>query len=163
VRRILVPFDFSPASREALAAAADVAGHYGSRLTLLHVVEEPAWPEIYGVEAAAELVERRQLALAEGSRRLRAAGAALPPGIPWDAEVHFGRPATEILGLVAQAGYDLIVMGSRGLSGVRRLLFGSTAEEVIRAAALPVMVVKPASEVVSPAREAVGVTADAPA
>ena len=96
-------------------------------------------------------------------RRLRAAGAALPPGIPWDAEVHFGRPATEILGLVAQAGYDLIVMGSRGLSGVRRLLFGSTAEEVIRAAALPVMVVKPASEVVSPAREAVGVTADAPA
>jgi nucleotide-binding universal stress UspA family protein len=163
VRRILVPFDFSAASREAVAAAADVAGHYGSRLTLLHVLEEPAWPEIYGVEAAAELVERRRLALAEGVRRLREAGADLASGIPWDAEVHLGRPATEILGIAARSGYDLIVMGSRGLSGVRRLLFGSTAEEVIRAAALPVMVVKPAGEALPPTREAVAATADAPA
>lgn len=142
LRRILVPFDFTPAARAALRAAADVARRYGSRLSLLHVVEEPIWPEVYGVEAASELLAERELARERGELRLRDVARALPADVPYDVEVCVGSPATEILKMVDRPAIDLVVMGTRGQTGVRRLVMGSTAEEVVRLSVAPVMVVK---------------------
>ena len=142
VRRILVPFDFTPAARAALRAAADVARRYGARLVLLHVVDEPIWPEVYGVEAASELLAERELARERAELRLRELARELPADVPYDLEVRAGSPAGEILKMVDRPAIDLVVMGTRGQTGVRRLVMGSTAEEVVRLSGAPVLVVK---------------------
>jgi hypothetical protein len=66
----------------------------------------------------------------------------LAAGVPGEVEVHVGRPATEILSVAARPDVDLVVMATHGLTGVRRLLFGSTAEEVLRLATTPLLLVK---------------------
>jgi nucleotide-binding universal stress UspA family protein len=142
-RRLLVPFDFSSPARAALADAADIARHYGAHLAVLHVIEEPQWPSVYGCRGFAELAQQRERIVLEVERRLRAVTEGLAPGVPCDLDVQVGRPATEILACASRPEIDLVVMSSRGLTGVKRLLFGSTAEEVVRLADTPVLVVKP--------------------
>ena len=142
-RALLVPFDFSPPARRVFADAADLAQRWGARLHLLHVLEEPQWAEVYGFADFAEVARQRERLVPGIERRLRGIAAALAPGVPSEVEVRVGRPATEILAVAARPGIDLVVMASRGLAGVRRLLFGSTAEEVVRLSATPVMVIKP--------------------
>ena len=142
LRRIVVPFDFTPAAREALSAAADVARRYDARLCLLHVIEERLWPEIYGVEAASEVLAERELARERAELGLRDAVREIPREVRVDLEVRIGRPATEIVAFVTRPAMDLVVMGTRGQTGMRRLIMGSTAEEVMRLSTAPVMVVK---------------------
>jgi nucleotide-binding universal stress UspA family protein len=150
VHGILAPVDFSPGSRQALLAAADVSRRHGALLTLLHVVEEPMWSDVYGVAGALQVAEQREQALAAAAVRLRDLANSLAP-VPCQVEVRTGRPATEIVAYSARPEVDLVVMSSRGLTGIKRLLFGSTAEEVLRLAAAPVMVVKPVEEPQEPA------------
>jgi nucleotide-binding universal stress UspA family protein len=145
-RRVLVPFDFSGPARQALAAAAEIARRCDYRLLLLHVVEERGVPQEYGPlpQCAPDAVE-----CAVGVARLRLVDllAHLAPDVPGDVEVRSGRPATEIVSAAARPGVDMIVMSTLGLTGLRRLLFGSTAEEVLRLASVPVLLVKaPAAE-----------------
>ena len=142
-RHLLVPFDFSPPARAAFADAADLARHYGARLHLLHVVAEPQWPEIYGFRGFAELAQQRERLILEVEARLRAAADRIAPGLPCTTDIRVGRPASEIVAFAARPEIDLVVMSSRGLTGVKRLLFGSTAQEVVRLADKPVLVVKP--------------------
>ena len=142
-RRILVPFDMSLPARAAFADAADIARHYGARLQLLHVIQEPQWPEVYGFRGVAELAQQRERLVLEVEGRLRTVAETLAPGVPCEVEVAVGRPASEILAAAARPDVDLVVMSSRGLTGVKRLLFGSTAAEVVRVADTPILVVKP--------------------
>lgn len=142
-RRLLVPFDFSAPARAAFADAADIARHYGAHLTVVHVIQEPQWPSVYGFRGFAELAQQRERIVLEVERRLRAVAEALAPGVPCDIDVRVGRPGTEILACASRPEIDLVVMSSRGLTGVKRLLFGGTAEEVVRLSDTPILVVKP--------------------
>lgn len=139
-RRILYATDFSSASRTALSRAMELAKMGGGAVTIVHVVEPPRFylPEgafpvphvLAGVAAEAErgLAEWKQQAesLAPGIpvRALKLDGAA------WDAIV---RQAAE--------GYDLIVLGTHGRTGLKRALLGSVAERVTRHAPCAVLVV----------------------
>jgi nucleotide-binding universal stress UspA family protein len=159
-RRVLVPFDFSAPARAALADAAEVARRLDSRLLLLHVVEERRAREDYGpLPRASDAAVEQAVTVA----RLRLADllSYLAPGVPGDVEVRTGTPATEILAAAARPDVDLIVMSTRGLSGVRRLFFGSTAEEVLRLAAVSVLLVKPQAPKESPEVAAAAVGAGA--
>lgn len=146
VRRILVPFDFSPPAREALRQAAELAQRLGATLTLLHVVEQPVYPEVYSLGAFAELAEEAELLRDKALLQLGDVATYLAPGVDCTVDVRRGRPATEIVAAAARPAVDLVVMATRGLTGIRRLVFGSTAEEVLRLAAVPVLVVKPPEE-----------------
>ncbi|HVS02983.1 MAG TPA: universal stress protein [Thermoanaerobaculia bacterium] len=138
LRRILVPVDFSADSRAALAAAAELARTWGSELLLLHVVEERARPDFY---TPLRIFEADQEALT--TRTTDELEALLPDRRAGDAsQVRFGRPATEIAAAAADSRADLVVMASHGLTGVRRALFGSTVEAVLRRVECPVLVVK---------------------
>ena len=145
VRHIVVPVDFSLPAEEALLAAGDVAVRYGARVTLLHVIEEPS--AAADPEAAAALADGRpeldERVTARAERRLRATAAQLPPGVPHDVVLRRGVPAAEIAAFAARTGADLVVMSSRGLAGIERLVFGSTAEQVVRTVDARVMVVHP--------------------
>lgn len=144
-RRIVVPVDFSEHSRLAVECAAELAAAFGARVDLLHVVEEPVYPEFYlPVSAPAfELPELR--ARAEERLRELAAGveAGVPEGgVPAGVEVRAGRSATEIAEFAKERRADLIVIASHGLHGLDRVLLGSVTERLMRHAPCSVLTVK---------------------
>jgi nucleotide-binding universal stress UspA family protein len=143
IRAILHPTDFSDCSECALQIAATLAERHGARLVVLHV----AVPRIsvYGGGPVSHLSEaaRAQLAELVGELQARGVQTAVEP------QVSDGDPAREILRVAREAKCDLIVMGTNGRTGWRRLLMGSVAEAVMRQAECPVLLAK------MPSREAV--------
>jgi universal stress protein A len=141
IRKILVPVDFSEHSREALRYACDLAGRYGAALTLLHVLELPprtAGPDgylLFEAEAGDALREPLEQQLHLLQQELTAGGTTS------DARLIPGRPASEIVRAAAEGGYDLVVMGTHGRTGLGRALLGSVAERVVRRARCPVLTV----------------------
>lgn len=140
-RRILVPLDFSKHSDSALALAVDLAREHGAELHLVHAYELPAAVTMaYGVAIPQTVWDGIQEAAAarleEGRQRVEAAGLR--------ATTHLATaPAADAIASAAEAfEADLIVMGTRGLTGLKHVLLGSVAERTIRSARCPVLTVK---------------------
>jgi nucleotide-binding universal stress UspA family protein len=140
-RRIVVPVDFSPASRRAVEAAAAWSKRLAAELDLLHVIEIPALPEVYAPAAGLWGPELRDV---EGKAReaLLALATEVAPGQGVTAHVAHGRAGSEIVAYAAERAADLLVLANHGLTMLGRLLLGTTAEEVVRQAAVPVLVVR---------------------
>ena len=142
---VLCPVDFSDGSRAALRCAVLVAEHFGSRLIVL-AVEDPLLTEAVdlgtGVVWDAEETRRE---LAHFARR--AIGETPLKTADVHYEVAVGKPAREILHLAHERGCDLIVMSTHGLTGMRKLFFGSTTERVLRETTIPVLATPPAFDV----------------
>jgi nucleotide-binding universal stress UspA family protein len=137
-RTILCPVDFSPASRGALRYALAIAEQTDASVTLL-LVHDPTLAE------AAELKMGGAWLAARGERELNRfvsdAGAHRPSSVEVRTVVDSGKPASRILEHAERDKADLIVMGSRGNSGVRKFFFGATTERVLREAACPILVI----------------------
>jgi nucleotide-binding universal stress UspA family protein len=142
--KILFPTDFSPASEFCLEQATTLARARGATLLICHVEEPPlsygGGEMYYGLPAA----EERNLA------ELLEAVVPTHPAVPYEHRLLSGDPATEIVRLAEQEGVDLIVLGTHGRTGLKRLLMGSVAEAVVRRATCPVLTVKQPAE--APAR-----------
>jgi nucleotide-binding universal stress UspA family protein len=136
VERIVVPIDFSDSSRRALQYTARLTGVYDVPVKLLHVVEAPSLPSVYEIESP-KIATRKVKGRAE--RTLEAWGRDVLPG-HHDVSyvVHRGAPAELILE-AAPSPTDLLVMATRGLSGVRRTMLGSVTEAVVSGARAPVL------------------------
>ncbi len=143
IERILVPIDFSEHSRVALAYATELARSYDASLQLLHVVQQPVYPYFYAPVPAMAPVEQIQGIRERGARALeKLLEEAGDPKIDHELAVIDGHPASEILDFAREKGSDLIVTATHGLTGLERLLLGSTSEQVVRTSPLPVMLVK---------------------
>ncbi len=147
---ILVPVDFSPDSEAALVEACRLAECLQRPLMVLHVVHDPA--EMPGYYAAAtdggQLVHIEDAANELMERFLKACRKNYPNCSPLrDAEslLVVGLPVTRILEVAEKAGADMIVMGSKGRTGLRHLMLGSKAEQVVRLSPRPVLIVKAAT------------------
>jgi universal stress protein A len=143
IRRILVPTDFSPHSNEATAWAADLAGRYGASIMLVHVYQPVSMilPEGFVLKSADEiatLLHSLDSALAEARAQL----ARIAPGVAIDSALLQGSPFAEIVRHAREGGYDLIVIGTHGRTGLRHALLGSVAEKVVRKAPCPVLTVR---------------------
>src|SRR5262249_16754023 len=139
IHKILVPTDFSAHADEAFRVAHTLAQAIGAEVILFHVAHAPA-------------------VVSEGGKLLANPGKADTVNLwdrfhsmqPADPKVRVARPvivadrpgAGHILEMLDKLGCDLIVMGTHGRSRLKHLLFGSVAEEVVRLARCPVMVVK---------------------
>jgi len=137
VGMIACPVDFSDCSKRALRHAGALASHFGSTLGLLHVVDPMLAGaaaihqyDLFGDEARADL------------RRFAVSAIDLPATS--DLTIVQGSPAPEIVEYASHREADLIVMGTHGLTGVRKVLFGSTASRVLRESGVPVLAVPPA-------------------
>jgi universal stress protein A len=139
--RILCPIDFSETSRVALQEAAGLAQRFGAELTLLHV-HEPPGPASETLVSPPELFEQ---AVREMERKLASwkAEAERLSSTTVHTAVVSGPVAAETLRFARENGFDLLVMGTHGRSGLRHLVIGSVAEKVIREAHCPVLVVRP--------------------
>ena len=139
-KEILVPVDFSEHSSAALKAAIELARVFDSKLHLLHCYQiQPGGMSPYGIAIPSSYItEIRDVAsrqLAEWQEK------HVPAGIPVDAVAVPKAPSEAIVEAARATGADLIVMGTRGLSGFKHVMFGSVAERTVRLAPCPVMTV----------------------
>lgn len=142
VRRILVPLDFSDASLAALGRAKELASGLGARLDLLHVVDQVVLPAFYVPGAPGVYPHDVRSLLTSAQEELRRAMAAAGgPDVPFEAHTFSATPAFGIVEQAESLDADLIVLSTRGLTGLERLLLGSTAERVVRMAPCPVLTV----------------------
>jgi nucleotide-binding universal stress UspA family protein len=137
-QRICCPVDFSPASREALEIAADLARRYGAGLTILHATSVH-WP---GPEIAVAPPPETEGQGDAGALAAWVAGAERMAGTPVSSVLLSAPIADAIVAFARDVGTDLVVMSSHGRSGLRRLVLGSVAETVARAAPCPVLIVR---------------------
>jgi nucleotide-binding universal stress UspA family protein len=144
---ILVPVDFSPHSETALVSAAELADTLGSKLVILHVVHDPGEaPGYYSVkgrekqmrrmeDVAAEMLEdylHKMLKKHSGMPALKHATTMLVVGLP----------VNRILESAKKTNARMIIMASQGRTGLAHVMLGSKAEQVVRLAPIPVMIVK---------------------
>jgi nucleotide-binding universal stress UspA family protein len=142
-RRILVATRGRPWSERALELAIRMAQAYRLELVIVSILTPPYVPErgaTWGIATAPE-VEHDVKQLAQ--RVLREASALAEANeLKYICEIRQGRPAEEIIKAAEQHQCDLILIGSRGQSGVRRVTMGETGNEVVLKAPVPVIVVK---------------------
>ena len=143
--KVLLPTDFSGCANYALPYAASIARASGATIICVHVVE-PIVPAV-GYTGLAE-----PMPIADISEQLEdSAERELPQlaeceefnGLDVEEVIVHGDAAAEIVRVAAEHEVDLIVVSSHGRTGLGRILFGSTAEAVVRHASCPVLVVKP--------------------
>jgi nucleotide-binding universal stress UspA family protein len=144
-QRILVPIDGSPTSDKALTTAIQMAQAFGARLRLIHVMEETAYLTGYDPFGgyAGDLIrimrESGEKILEEGMKAVQAAGVAVDTMLIDELGQRLGEAVANGAKLW---NADLIVVGTHGRRGVGRLLMGSGAEQIIRQAPMPVLVVR---------------------
>ncbi len=141
IKKILVATDFSPCAQSALDVAVELAAPLRASILLLHVYSVPTevLPDgsVLNLDGLAiERIERSiDEQLCDERRRAQRAGVTIA------VEHVDGQPADIILRRAAEEQVDLVVTGTHGRRGLKRLVLGSIAERVLRAAACPVIIV----------------------
>src|SRR5512143_808177 len=136
-KKICCAIDFSDPSRLAMEKAAALAGRLDAELVLLHVYDaHAASPEILLSRFEQELpdLEAKMQAWERDAQRIT--------GRPPRSIILTGSAAPEILRLSGEGSFDLLVLATRGRSGLTRLVLGSVAERVVRESSCPVLVVR---------------------
>ena len=139
-KRILVATDFSPISIVALRHALGIARRYHSNVSLLHVID----PSIYGLAGPDGISAETEYVLRDAERidaGLRADGSL--EGLNFDLEVSVGPVWRTIAETIEEKHSALLVLGTHGRTGLRKLVLGSVAECAFREASCPVMTVGP--------------------
>lgn len=140
--KILLPTDFSECSAEAAGATRLLAERFGSRVVVLHVLDEPATLDpMFRGEIPLEMLRSRMEHFARET--MDAFLARHFSGFEnFDTIFAAGIPYREIIGKARDVGADLIVIGTHGRTGVEHVIFGSTAEKVVRMSPCPVLSVR---------------------
>jgi len=136
VNTILHPTDFSERSLYAFCLACALTRDYGARLIVVHVAAVST--VAYGESVVPPNPEELRAAAQEQLNRLQAPRT----DVRAERRLAEGDAVEEILRVAQEANADLIVMGTHGRTGLRRLLMGSVAEQVVRRASCPVLTVK---------------------
>ena len=152
-RRILVPTDFSEPAEAAFEWARVMARRFGASLHLLHVLSDVRADGSFGADALAdESPDARTLRLADARERLAHHLTAVDrAGLHATSEVILGPSASVVADYAGDNGFDLIVMGTHGRTGLAHLVIGSVAERVVRSAACPVLTTRAVRPALAPA------------
>lgn len=139
VDRVLAPVDLSDQSALIVDHAAELASAYDASLDVLHVIEQVAYPDAYGVDPLAvslpEVQDRAQGALQDLADRVTNVETVRTHAIA-------GYAAHDIVDFAEDNDVGLIVMATHGRTGLKRFLIGSVAEKVVRKAPCPVFTLK---------------------
>ncbi|MEM1888590.1 MAG: universal stress protein [Pyrobaculum sp.] len=126
-RKILIAYDGSDHAKKAIQHAVALAKAFDSALYVITIATDPSQVSI----------ERARRIVDEAARQISSMGVSVA-----ETEVRSGSPPTEILNYAEEREVDLIVMGSRGLSAIQRLVLGSVSQTVVSRARVPVLVVR---------------------
>jgi universal stress protein A len=138
LKNILVPLDFSERSLKSLQYAVAFAKQFGAKITLLHVISAPVYTVDFSYYPP---LRPEQLAGIEGQLEdLRT--RKIPAELPVDIAVREGLVFDGILEMAREIRADLIIATTHGHTGLKHLMLGSVAENVVRRAPCPVLVVR---------------------
>jgi len=142
IKSILFPTDFSEGSSQALQYAVDMTKKYGARLYVVHVIYDIAKATGWYVPHVS--MDQMYKDIEEGAKKeLERFGVEELSGLKnLDRSVVMGVPHEEIINFAKKNKIDIIVMGTHGRKGIDRILFGSTAAQVVRFAPCPVLTVR---------------------
>jgi len=142
IKTILYPTDYSNGARAAMDHVVSLARDYNAKLILLYVIQDISIAEWYipSSLSVAELVSDMQKSAsiemdkwgAEASSKIKDVEKMVVRGVPF----------AEIIKTAREKNVDLIVIGTHGRTGIDHMLFGSTAEKVVRKAPCPVLTVR---------------------
>jgi nucleotide-binding universal stress UspA family protein len=149
VRDLVLAFDGSPNARRALRLVARLSPARGGRVTLVRVVELLAptspGPSIGGIRASVARALKRinaERSQAAGSALKSAAQELQRAGWRTRTDLRTGEPLRELIDAVTRADAQLLVIGARGMSGVRQLILGSVAEGALNRSPVPVLLAR---------------------
>lgn len=138
LQKILIAIDEEPVAAHAAEIGMELAAALQSAVAFVHAID-PGLSQAPGLTPA-ELIARAE----SDARNSIAAACRRMPQVPAPSQfIRLGKPAAEIVRTAKDWAADMIVIGSHGRHGVSRALLGSVAEEVMRHAPCPVLVVRP--------------------
>jgi len=137
--------DFSENADQAFSVAKELATQFGANLNIIHVMvsfslSPPVHATYMPIEYDPNFIEEVTQAATNSIQEKYTAN--LPEGLRFEVSLLSGYPSTEILRHVEEKGMDLLVMGSHGLTGLAHVLFGSTADRIVRRANCSVLTVR---------------------
>jgi nucleotide-binding universal stress UspA family protein len=142
IKRILVPIDFSDYSKTSLRYSINFVKKFNAELFLIYVVEPVIYPPDFSMgQIAIPTVDLEMDKRAEEELE-KLAKKEIPQDIKVRIIVKTGKPFIEILETSSEENIDLIIIATHGHTGVEHILFGSTAEKVVRKAPCPVLTLR---------------------
>ncbi len=146
IQRILVPIDFSIHSKNALRYAVSMAEQFGASVHLVYVVEPTIYPADLGFGQVVFPGVEEELSTKSAEELKSLIEDEIGDRVKAFSVVRTGKPHQEILQEAVEQNVDLIVVATHGHTGVEHMLFGSTAERVVRNANCPVLTIRPQAE-----------------
>ncbi len=142
IERILVPVDFSEYSKMALDYSIEFSKKFNSELILIYVIEPIVYPSDFGLGQ----IPINQVDFEIQSKAEEELKKLIEEKVPADVKASFtvktGKPFLEIINAAKELNCDLIIIATHGHTGIEHILFGSTAEKVVRKSPVPVLTVR---------------------
>jgi len=139
IKKIIVPTDFSDSSRNAIKYASSFAKKFKASISLIYVIEPivigldgGSIPILTDISTKEKLEDELKVICKED----------ISPSVKTAINVNIGKPFIEIIEFAEKEDADLIIIATHGHTGIEHLLFGSTAEKVVRKASCPVLSIK---------------------
>jgi len=142
ITKILVPIDFSNYSKKALQYAVSFAKQFNSQLYLVYVIEPVIYPTDFSMGQVTFPTSDTELTNRAKEELNALIKTEIGSAIESDAIIKSGKPFVEINETASEEDIDLIIIATHGHTGIEHLLFGSTAEKVVRKAPCPVLTLR---------------------
>ena len=142
IKRVLVPIDFSDYSKNSLKYAVKLVKSFNAELFLVYVVEPVIYPPDFSMGQIAIPSIDSEVDKRANDELNSLAKTEIPAEIKCKCIIKTGKPFLEIIETAKEENIDLIIIASHGHTGVEHILFGSTAEKVVRKAPCPVLTLR---------------------
>ncbi|MBK8947001.1 MAG: universal stress protein [Ignavibacteriae bacterium] len=142
ITKILVPVDFSNYSKNALRYAVNFSKKFNSKIYLVYVVEPVIYPSDFSMGQVTFPVTDTELNERAKEELETLAKEEIGSEIQVETIIRTGKPFVEINETARELDIDLIIIATHGHTGMEHLLFGSTAEKVVRKAPCPVLTLR---------------------
>ena len=139
IKKVLVPIDFSDYSKNSLKFAVNFIKCFQAELFLIYVIEPVIYPPDFSMGQIAIPAIDGEIDKRAFEELQNLAKNEIPPDVKCKCIIRTGKPYLEIIATAKEEDMDLIIIASHGHTGVEHILFGSTAEKVVRKAPCPVL------------------------
>lgn len=142
IKKVLVPIDFSDYSKSALRYAVNFSKQFNAEMILIYVVEPVVYPPDFSMGQIAIPSVNVEWDKRAKEELDNLAASDIPSDVKVKKIIKTGKPFVEIIDTAADEDVDIIIIATHGHSGVEHILFGSTAEKVVRKAPCPVLTLR---------------------
>ena len=142
IKKVLVPIDFSDYSKSALKYAVNFAKSFNAEIILVYVVEPIIYPPDFSMGQIAMPSINTEWDDRAKDELQKLAKSEIADIANVKTVIKTGKPFVEIIETAKEENIDLIIIATHGHSGVEHILFGSTAEKVVRKAPCPVLTLR---------------------